>query len=373
MRSPRLTTHTEINLKHFALNLRLVFARLNPGAGILLVVKSDAYGHGMIPVARAASRFSFLKYFGVSTAQEAFELRAAGIRRPILLLAPAHPSDAAGLIRRDITLAVSSFGEARILERQAAKLRKKVRVHAELDTGMGRLGVRYTEGLHLLFGLMSLRRVVLEGAFSHFPNAGSDAAFSADQIDVFSKIIELFRELYPKALRWVHLANSSGVVCHPESHFNLVRPGLAVYGVRPDGGARLPVRPVLSWKTKVSIIRRVPAHAPISYGSLYRTRQATHIATCPIGYSYGYPIRLTGHARVRIGGRFYPVVGRITMDHLMVDLGPKTSVRAWDEVILIGGSGAHRISAEELARRAGTIPYEILCGIHPKVRRLFIK
>ncbi len=372
--SPKSVTRAEISLSALRHNLGQLRRRLAPGAKMLLVVKSDAYGHGMVTVARAAQREPAVVYFGVAAADEALELRRAGIRKPVLLLAPAHPSRLRELVAANITFAVSTIGEARGIDRAARAAGKRVKLHAEVDTGMGRLGADYTEALEFLFALQKLESVDLEGAYTHFSGADDPGTQASDrQIRIFRMAVELFRELYPGVLQFAHAANSAGTFRFKDAHFNLVRPGLAVYGVNPMS-SRLPagvhLKPVLSLKTRIACLRPAAAGTTVSYHSLYRTRRPSLLATLPVGYSSGYPLRLSNRSRVLIGGQSFPIAGRVTMDQIVVDLGGFKGARLWDEAVLIGASGRERITAEELAAMAGTIPYEILCGIHTKIPRI---
>lgn len=376
-------TRAVVDLTAFRHNLDVIRRRLAPGTDMLLVVKSDAYGHGMVPIARAAERQKSVVYFGVATAEEALELRDAGIRKPILLLAPAHPPRLPELVQKNISFSVSSVGEARLLDRVARKAKRRVKIHAEVDTGMGRLGADYTRALDFLFAVHRLSAVEMEGAYTHFPCADqASSATSERQVRIFSMLIELFRELYPGSgvLRYAHAANSAGTFRFANAHFNLVRPGLAAYGVSPVDGVKL--KPILSLRTRIAYLKTVEAGTPISYRSTYRTRRRSVIATLPVGYSSGYPLRLSNRARVLIGGRSFPVAGRVTMDQIMVDLGDWRGARLWEEAVLIGegsgrrseretGAGHGKITVDELARLADTIPYEILCGIHPKIPRIY--
>lgn len=374
--SKKNVTRAEVSLSALRHNLSELRRRLAPGAKMLLVVKSDAYGHGMVAVARAAEREASVVYFGVASPDEALELRRAGIRKPVLLLAPAHPSRLRELLSAGVTLAVSTAAEAKGIDRAARAAGRRAKLHAEVDTGMGRLGADYTQALEFLFALQKLESVELEGAYTHFPGADEPGARTSErQVRIFRMAVELFRELYPGSLRYAHAANSAGTLRFRDAHFNLVRPGLAAYGVNPisaplPSGVRL--KPVMSLKTRIACLRPAAAGTTVSYHSLYRTRRPSLLATLPVGYSSGYPLRLSNRSRVLIGGRSFPVAGRVTMDQIVVDLGNFQKARLWDEAILIGGSGRDRITAEELARLAGTIPYEILCGIHPKIPRIIV-
>ncbi|MBF0254071.1 MAG: alanine racemase [Candidatus Omnitrophica bacterium] len=375
-RSPKNNSATTcvVDLAAIRHNIRCILGGLGPSARALLVVKAEAYGHGMVPVARAVSRVKEIALLGVATGAEALELRQAGIRKPVLVLGALPVADLPELIRKGVAVTLSTYDEAVRVDRIARRLGRMVKVHVEFDTGMGRLGVPYAEGLKLMFQINAFSSMQLEGMYTHFPSAETDdVEFSQKQIRIFSMAAELFREMYPRRLKYVHMANSAGIFAHTASRFNLVRPGLLAYGVNPFGKGRLPFTPLpaMSLKSRIALIKVCPKGGTVSYGRTYRARRRTHIAVLPVGYSSGYPFRLSNRSSVLIEGRRYPVAGRVTMDHLMIDLGPKTPYRAGQEVVLLGESGPKRITAEELARLAGTIPYEIVTGVHPKIRRVY--
>lgn len=373
MKQSRPLNRIEIDLAAFRHNLKVIRRSVGSGTKLLIVVKADAYGHGMVPIAREAVRSGDSAYLGVASSAEAFALRGAGIRSPILVLGVTHPRDAVRTVKEDVTAALSTREEALVLNRAAARLGRKARVHVELDTGMGRLGVWCAEAVRFLYETERLGNLDLEGVFTHFPNADSeDAAFSANQIEIFKKAVEIAGELIERPFRYVHMANSAGLVAFRDAHFNLVRPGIMAYGINP-ARRKLPfdLRPVLSLKSCVTLLKRVEAGRSISYARTFITRRPTRIATVSLGYSSGYPLSLSNRSEALIAGRRFPIVGRITMDHLMVDVGPRDRVRRWDEAVLIGRSGREVIRAEDLAERAGTIPYEIVCGLSAALPRLY--
>jgi len=363
----------QIDLKVLRFNLRRIGSFLKSGTKMLLVVKRDAYGHGMIRVVRAARRMKAVVYLGVSCAEEALCLRRAGVRTPILVLAAVPPAAARGLLLDGITFTVSSLEEAIGLNRLARQLNRKASVHVELDTGMGRLGVWCAEAVWLLYKVSELKHLHLEGAFTHFPSADEDDPhFSRFQIEVFDKAIDITNEILERRLRYVHMANSMGLVTYRDSHFSLVRPGILIYGVNPTRRKLpIPLKPVLRLRSRVSFIKMVEKGRSISYARTYVVNKATRIATVPLGYSHGYPLSLSNRSSVIIRGKRYPVVGRITMDHLMVDIGMRSTIRLWDEVTLIGRDGREEIRVEELAQKAKTIPYEILCALHTSIPRIY--
>jgi alanine racemase len=368
------TSYIEIDLRAFRFNLRQVNSRLKRRTKILLIVKSNAYGHGMLRIAREAQKKPQVVYMGISSMAEALLLRKAGIRGPLLILGVMPPTEYREAIKQRLTLTVSSLEEARAINRAAQPLKRKAKVHVELDTGMGRLGAWCAEAIWLLFKIHQLTHVDMEGIFTHFPSADEDdPKYSRFQIEVFNKAVDLACELFGKPFRYVHMANSTGLITYRDSHFSLVRPGIMAYGIYPaPKPCPIKLKPVLALRSKISFIKSVPKGRTISYARSYVVSKATRIATIPIGYYSGYPLRVSNRASVLIHGKRYPVVGRVTMDHLMVDIGWDKRIRKWDPVTLVGKSGRQEICVEELARWAQTIPYDIVCSFNGALPRIYI-
>ncbi len=362
-------TWAEINLGNLGHNFYQLKKLLNPGVKLLVTVKADAYGHGMIPVARKLSS-SGVDWFGVASIDEGIRLREAGIRKPVLVLGLVLPRDIPPLFEYRLTPTVCDIGFARLLSKKAVSLNRLCRLHLKVDTGMGRIGVMVQDALSLAKSISALRNIELEGVFTHFSCADSDRAFTIKQIDLF---ISLLKSLESAGIRLplAHAANSMGLIGYEEGHFNMVRPGLAVYGLYPKPGLSIKLKPVLSLKTQVIYVKRVPRSTPISYGGTYACRRQTNIATLPVGYGDGYPRNLSGKAPVLIAGRRLRISGRICMDQIMVDAGD-LAVKIGDEVVLIGSQGRQVISAEELARLSATISYEIVCGLGNRIPRVYV-
>ncbi len=370
---PEPLTFVGVDLGALKRNLRRIASKVARATGILVVVKAEAYGHGMARIAREVEKTRLAKYLGVSSAWEARRRRDAGVRMPVLILGVIHPSEAREVVRRCVASSVSSIEEAASLDRAAKALGVKAKGHAELDTGMGRLGIWCAEAIWFLHKVHEMPNLELEGVFTHFPSADDDdPKFSKSQIEIFDKAVEMAEELFGKPFKYVHMANSAGLLSYADSHFNLVRPGISVYGLKPakrELGGKL--EPVLSLKSRVSFIKMVEKGRSVSYARPYVASRATRIATVPIGYSSGYLFHLSNKAHVIIRGKRYPVAGRVTMDHIMVDIGMDDAIRRWDEVTLIGKSGAEEIRAEELAQLAGTIPYQVVCGLSQNLPRIY--
>ncbi|NDA09314.1 MAG: alanine racemase [Verrucomicrobia bacterium] len=342
-------------------NLKVLRRSVPRGIRVLAVVKDNAYGHGLVPVARALSRAG-CEEFGVAFASEGVELRQAGIREPILLLGSSLRSEFSAALAHRLTLTISSLQEARELARAAEKARSTALVQAKLDTGMNRLGAKPTEFLQLLAYVHRHPCLDLVGSFTHLACAGSDPKFTRLQLE------ESF--LLPMAGRrhYANTAASLGRQPHPMTH---IRPGLGLYGIDPRDGGRAPFRPVLSWKSRILMVRKVRRGETVSYGATFRAPRDLHLATVGTGYADGLPFSLGNRGHALIRGRLCPIVGRVTMDMTMLDVSTLPSVKRGDEVIWIGSSGPKQRSAADLAREAGTIPWEIFTRIAPRIPRFY--
>jgi alanine racemase len=362
-------TWAEVNLKSLAFNLNQVKKMLSAKTMILATIKADGYGHGLIPVARklAANK---VDYFGVASIDEGIKLRAAGIKIPVLILGLTLKSDIAPLFDYELTPTICSYDLALALDRRGQRLGRKIKVHIKVDTGMGRIGLTLEEALRLVRRIRKLKFIEIEGIFTHFALADIDEKFTADQINSFNSLI-LQLEAEGVHIPLAHTANSMGVLAYRQSHFNMVRPGLALYGLYPKPGLKINLKPVLSLKTKVIYVKKVPKGCGISYGHIYVTKKKTTVVTLPIGYGDGYPRNLSNIGPVLIKGKLFKVSGRICMDQIMVDVG-NLKVRVGDEAVLIGSQAKHRITAEDLAHLCNTISYEIVCGLGSRIPRVYV-
>lgn len=361
-------TWAEIDLKALEYNFNQVKAHLSSHTKILVCVKSDAYGHGIVPVSKKLVSLG-VDYLGVASIDEGIVLRKAGIDIPILILGMVLPSDTKPILRFNLTQTVCSEKLAKVLNKTAKKYKKIADIHIKVDTGMGRLGVLYNDAFNFIEKIHRLKFLNIEGVFTHFPCADISPSFTYYQIDIFNKLIDRLRKNNIH-IPLCHAANSMGVIGYREAHFNLVRPGLIIYGLYPKKNIKIGLKPVMSLKTKIIYVKRMCKGEGLSYGHIYRTKKNTTVVTLPIGYGDGYSRDLSGKADVLIGKARFRISGRICMDQTLVDVGD-TKVRIGDEVVLIGSDGKQRITAEELAYRAGTIPYEIVCGIGNRVPRIY--
>ncbi len=361
-------TWAEINLKNLEYNLSQIKSRVTPGTKILVTVKADAYGHGLTPVSkRLCSRA--VDFFGVASIDEGIKLREAGIKTPILILGLILKKDIAPLFKYNFSTTVCDEELPRALDNMARKLKKRINLQVKVDTGMGRIGVLHYDAYGLVRKISKLKYVNIEGIFTHFAFADLNKDFTFYQIDLFDRLVKRLNK-DGISIPLVHAANSMGLLDYKNSHFSMVRPGLIIYGLHPKDGLKIKLKPVLSLKTRIVFIKNVSQGIGISYGHDYVTQRATRIATLPIGYGDGYPRNLSNKAEVLIGGRRFKMCGKICMDQIMVDLkGFKAKVG--DEVVLIGSQGKEKVTAEELALKSGTIPYEIVCGLGSRIPRVY--
>lgn len=357
-------TWAEVDLSALVGNLRRLRAKMPLGTKVMFVVKANAYGHGAPLCARAAQEARAADWLGVSSVEEGLALREAGLKLPILVLGSLYPFESVlAAVAHDLTPVVASLESARRVAEVALRLRRNINIHVKVDTGMGRIGVRPEAAPALVRQLADLRAVRVQGIYTHLACGEDDAAFTAAQLKAFRRVVGvLSREGLRPPL--VHAANSAGALRHPSSRFDMVRPGLAAYGLYPG------FDPVLTLKSKIVFLKTVAKGTTVSYGATWRAKRAARVATLPIGYGDGYSRALSNRAEVLIGGRRCPVVGRVTMDQTMVDVTDAPRARVGDDAVLIGAQGRERIEAGELSRLCGTIPYETATAISSRVPRV---
>ncbi len=362
-------TWAQINLDNLEHNFLEVRKKTTLGTKILVTVKADAYGHGLISVSKRLVACG-VDYLGVASIDEGIALRKAGIKAPILILGLILKSDIPPLVKYNLATSVCDEELSRALNSKARQMAKKLTVHIKVDTGMGRIGVSHYNAQKLVKRIYNLKHLNVEGLFTHFAFADMNKEFTFYQIDLFDKLLKNLKK-DGVHIPLVHAANSMGVLGYKNSHFNMVRPGLVIYGLYPKARKELKVKlnPVLSLKTRVVFVKKVPAGSGISYGHEYVTKKATNIVTLPIGYGDGYPRNLSNKAPVLIKGKRFKICGRICMDQIMVDVG-NTRIRIGDEAVLIGAQGKNIITTEELAELSNTIPYEIVCGLGSRIPRI---
>ena len=339
-------------------------------AQLMAVVKANGYGHGAVETARAAARGG-ATWFGVARPEEALELRDSEIKEPILVLSPVPKDSLDELIRQDVSITIGDRDQINDAASAAQTQGLKAKLHLELDTGMSRIGARPEKAVSLARELRDLDSVSFDGVFTHFARADEpDAQSAREQLERFNGALA---ELEAAGLRppLAHAANSSATLMLPEAHLDMVRVGIALYGLQASKDQPLPAefRPALQWKSRLSRVRDLPAGTGVSYGHDYVTKTEERIGTFPVGYADG--LRRTGGNQVLVGSQQVPVVGRICMDLSMMQLEPVPGAEVGDEVVLIGSQGDETITAEQVADRWDTINYEVTCGISQRVPRLF--
>jgi len=361
----------EIDLSAISSNLSVVRSRLSEKARIMLVVKADAYGHGAVEVARHVLAHGEAQAFGVGDSREALELREVGIDAPILILGAIVDGEMEAVIRNDIAVCVHSQSRVRRLESESRRQRKRCRVHVMVDTGMGRLGPFPDKAYEVARTVAASDWLVLEGVATHFSSTQSDDdGFTREQIRRF----EAFRGRLAEAgldRPIFHSANSGATLFEDARACDLVRVGAAAYGIfaRHNGDAAR-LLPALTLRTQVIYLKDVPAGTPISYNRKHITERKTRIATLPIGYNDGLSYGLSGIWHVLLRGQQAPIVGAISMDYCMIDVGHIPGVRSGEIVTVIGRDGQNHVSVPEIAEALGTVPYEITCMLGKRVQRL---
>ncbi|MBU0503909.1 MAG: alanine racemase [Candidatus Omnitrophota bacterium] len=373
-------TWAEVNLSNLSYNFKKIKSLLSSDTKVMACVKADAYGHGIIPVSKKLESLG-VDCLGVASIDEGIALRKAGLKSQILILGLILKEDIEPLFKYRITPTVCVDELARVLNKRACSKKISIPVHIKLDTGMGRVGVLYDQAFNFIRRVQRLKYIRIQGIFTHFPLADVDDDFTRKQI----RMLDLFLSDLEKEgtnIAIVHIANSMGVVGYQDSHFNMVRPGLVLYGLYPEynfpakAGSRnmreeIKLKPVLSLKTRVIYVKRVPKGYGISYGHTYVTKKESTIVTLPIGYGDGYPRNLSNKAPVLIKGERFKVSGRVCMDQMMVDVGDH-KIKVGDEAVLIGSQAKFKITAEELARLSETISYEIACGLGSRIPRVYL-
>ncbi|MDF1860413.1 MAG: alanine racemase [Verrucomicrobiales bacterium] len=366
-----LRCRAQIDLSALRHNAQICQGLAGESTGVMAIVKADAYGHGLERIVTAVNHE--VDWLGVANVREAERARLASASDiPILILSPATPSEIEPIVAGRFSASVSTLEEVTAFNAAAGNSRSRANLHAVADTGMGRMGALPEEFPHLVKAIQEAEHCELMGIETHFPSADEDEEFTQEQIGRFAKLIKPL-DLPPEAQ--IHLGNSAGLIgFHQQTPFaTLARPGLALYGIDPFcEGANL--IPILSLHSKVTLVRDIPEGTSISYGRTFIAEQPMRVATLGVGYGDGYPRHLSGRdAEVLIGGRRCRLLGRVTMDQIVVDISHlETKVAPGDDAVLIGTQGGETITAAELAGKADTIPWEILTGITSRVDRVYL-
>ncbi|MBF0493944.1 MAG: alanine racemase [Candidatus Omnitrophica bacterium] len=365
-------TWAEINLKHVRHNLNEIKKFVPKDVEIMPVVKANAYGHGIVEVSKELIKCGIAR-LGVATVDEALKLRENGVKTPVLVLGSTLEDEAQIAVKNNITLTLCDERLLEDLVSVTRRLKKKAIVHVKIDTGMGRLGVWYEEALELIKKVHAEKNIELEGVYTHFSSAARDAMYTEMQINNFDHVLKGM-ERKGIEVKYRHAANSIATVDWGRMQFNLVRPGIMLYGIYPKESFRetLDLAPLMTLKTKIVFLKDTPPGRALSYGRTFITQANTKIATIPIGYADGYGRILSNKGEALVRGVLARVVGIVTMDQTLLDVGHIPDVKVGDEVVLIGKQKNSVISAEAISKLAKTIPYEILVGLGERVPRVYM-
>jgi len=375
-------TRAEINLKAFKHNLQNLKTALGSKTEIMAVVKADAYGHGALPCARTAIE-SGVGYLGAGVIEEGIELRENGIKDPVLILGGIFADEVADLVHHNLSTILSTSHLAEALSKEGKKQGKTVNIHIKIDTGMNRLGVYPEDLLALTKKIGGLPNLKIEALSTHFSSADDeDLSITNQQIELFKNALNKLTNagIIPSL---THLSNTSAIFRFPESHSKMVRPGLILYGALPSPILNSVVQnfcenenlknfePVMQWKSRIILLKSVQKGQALSYSRKYFTQKDSRIATIPIGYADGLSRRLSNNMEVLVKGKRVPQVGTICMDMSLIDVSEVPDVQIGDEVVIFGKQGEEVIQVEELAQKANTLPYEILCNVGKRVPRIY--
>ena len=364
-------TFAEINLDHLAHNLRQIRRRVTP-VEIMAVVKADAYGHGAIPVARRLVAEG-VRYFVVARVSEALELREAGIHQSILILGSLFPDEIQAALKLDTEITITNERDILIIEQQARNLRVKAKVHLHLDTGMGLVGIFPKQIVPIVKQILNSSQIELKGIYSHFATSDElDQNYAQEQLQLFNSNLAAIKSAGIE-LPLIHMANTGAILQFPEAKFDMVRPGISLYGYCPNSKLvkNLELKPVMSLKSNVGVLRRFPQDYSVSYGRRYTTSRETTVAIVQIGYADGLQRAFTGKGEVMIQGKLYPIVGTVAMDQIGIEVGADP-IKIGDEVLFWGESAQGSIDLVRTAERIGTIPYELTCGVSKRVPRIYL-
>lgn len=369
--APSHGTWIEVQLGRIFRNLGRIREKAGPAQQVMAVIKANAYGHGIIPIAKALQ--DKVEFFGIASLREASLLREQGVDSPLLVFGRLFPEEIQYALQKNLILTVSSLEEARVISETAVSLGRKAPVHVKVDTGMGRFGIPYPRAFPEIATMVGFPGLALDGIYTHFPTAEKYPDFFSEiQLTLFEKLI---RDLEARGISFPnrHAANSAGALRFKSTALNLIRPGIALYGIYPDASfeREIELEPALSLKSRVALLKTLAPGDSVGYGREFMASSPTKIAVLPVGYAQGYPWHLSGKGSVLYRGKRYKIAGRVSMDSIAVEFGNAPNVRVGDEVTLLGSYGEEKIRAEELARLAQTIPYEIVTRLDPGLPRIY--
>lgn len=368
--------YIEVSLKNIIENVENMQKEICKSTKMIAVIKTDGYGHGSVPIAKALTGHEGLYGFAVATDEEAMELVREGIKEPIIVLGYTFSYAYEEMALYGIEPTVFRLDMAKEMNKAAEKVGKKMRVHIKVDTGMGRIGVFPDQsGLDLVKEISLMNHIEIAGVFTHFASADeSDKTFAYKQLDIFRSFVASIKTMGVEGFM-CHCSNSAAIVTMPEANMDAVRAGITLYGLRPSSAINLKehhLKPVLAFYSSVVFVKDVPSGFPVSYGSTFVTKEPMRIATVPIGYGDGYPRSLSGKGYVLIRGKKAPILGRICMDQMMVDATHISDIEEGDKVTLIGIDGSEQITADELGDLSGRFNYELVCDLGNRIPRHYI-
>lgn len=369
-------TYVTVDLDAIAYNFESMRKNIREGTQIIAVIKADAYGHGAVTVGRFLETFPYIWGFATATAEEALELRDAGIQKPILVLGYVFEDHYEELIDREVRMPVFDLETAEKIADYAEQLHKKAKIHIALDTGMNRIGFKDTQkSAAVICKISQMESLQIEGMFTHFARADETDKIYADR--QFRRYMDFHRQLqdWGVSIPVCHCSNSAGIIDMPYANLDVVRAGITIYGIYPSNEVqkeKVPLKPVMSWKSGVAFVKEVEAGEQISYGGTFVTPKKMKIATIPTGYADGYPRMLSGKASVLIHGKRAQILGRVCMDQFMADVTDIPDVSRGDEVTLLGRDQEEEITVEELSDLCGRFPYEFVCCVSKRVPRVYL-
>lgn len=369
-------TYVTVDLDAIAYNFESMRKNIREGTQIIAVIKADAYGHGAVTVGRFLETFPYIWGFATATAEEALELRDAGIQKPILVLGYVFEDHYEELIDRKVRMPVFDLETAEKIADYAEQLHKKAKIHIALDTGMNRIGFKDTQkSAAVICKISQMESLQIEGMFTHFARADETDKIYADR--QFRRYMDFHRQLqdWGVSIPVCHCSNSAGIIDMPYANLDVVRAGITIYGIYPSNEVqkeKVPLKPVMSWKSGVAFVKEVEAGEQISYGGTFVTPKKMKIATIPTGYADGYPRMLSGKASVLIHGKRAQILGRVCMDQFMADVTDIPDVSRGDAVTLLGRDQEEEITVEELSDLCGRFPYEFVCCVSKRVPRVYL-
>lgn len=369
-------TYVTVDLDAIAYNFESMRKNIREGTQIIAVIKADAYGHGAVTVGKFLETFSYIWGFATATAEEALELRDAGIQKPILVLGYVFEEHYEKLIEKEVRMPVFDLETAEKIASYAEQIHKKAKIHIALDTGMNRIGFKDTQkSAAVICKISQMAYLQIEGMFTHFARADETDKIYADR--QFRRYMDFHRQLqdWGVSIPVCHCSNSAGIIDMPYANLDVVRAGITIYGIYPSDEVqkeKVPLKPVMSWKSDIAFVKEVEAGEQISYGGTFVTPKKMKIATIPTGYADGYPRMLSGKASVLIHGKRAQILGRVCMDQFMVDVTEIPDVSRGDEVTLLGQDQEEEITVEELSDLCGRFPYEFVCCVSKRVPRVYL-